>query len=236
MLEENLIRENPFKKISVRPTIDEKRNVYVSRQTAYEAMEAAPDVEWRLIIALSRFGGLRSPSEILLLQWNDIHWERNEIVVTSPKTEHHQSGASRTIPLFKELYEPLKTAWTARREGKRHVISTHRGQADNPEAFGKTGWACCNLGKPFKDILRGAGIPVWPKPFHAMRASCETDLIKAGYQIKEVAGWMGHSPEIAVKHYLRHCKESFDRAVSHGAMSLDGPKTNDPMLIPFAVG
>lgn len=55
----------------------------------------------------------------------------------------------------KELYEPLKTAWTARREGKRYVISTHRGQADNPEAFGKTGWVCCNLGKPFKDILRG---------------------------------------------------------------------------------
>lgn len=228
MQEENLVRFNPFEKMFVKPTVDEKRNVYVSPQTVYDAMAAAPDVEWSLIITLSRFAGLRCPSEILLLRWKDVRWESNEIVVTSPKTEHHEGGASRVIPLFKELREPLKEAWESYGdEGNGYVIARHRSQADNIELLRKSGWSCCNLGKPFVDILRKAGIPAWAKPFHAMRASCETDLINAGYDIKDVADWMGHSPEVAVKHYLRHRKESFDRAVKYGTTTQGISKDSD---------
>lgn len=223
MQEENLVRFNPFEKVYVKPTIDEKRNVYVPRKTMHDAMAAASDVEWSVIIALSRFAGLRCPSEVLLLRWADIRWESNEVIVTSPKTEHYPGGAVRTIPLFKELSEPLRTAWVRRNGDNEYVIAQHRSQADDVEVFENFGWACCNLGKPFTDMLRKAGIPIWPKPFHAMRASCETDLINARYDIKDVAYWMGHSPEIAVKHYLRHRKESFDRAVKEGAMIPETP-------------
>ena len=45
-----------------------------------------------LIFALSRFAGLRCPSEHLALRWSDINWERSRMIVQSPKTEHHEGG------------------------------------------------------------------------------------------------------------------------------------------------
>lgn len=35
------------------------------------------DPTWRIIIALSRFGGLRTPSETLSLKWTDIDWDKS---------------------------------------------------------------------------------------------------------------------------------------------------------------
>jgi hypothetical protein len=61
---------------------------------------AAPDVQWRAIIALARYGGLRTPSETLLLRWSDINWERGRMLVRSIKTEHQEGKASRITPLF----------------------------------------------------------------------------------------------------------------------------------------
>ena len=39
--------------------------------------------------ALSRYGGLRCPSEHLALKWSDVDWDKSRIRVPSPKTEHH---------------------------------------------------------------------------------------------------------------------------------------------------
>ena len=38
------------------------------------------------------------------------------------------------------------------------------------------------------------------------------------YQLKDVTLWMGHSDDVALKHYLRPRKEEFDRAVKFGAV------------------
>jgi integrase len=59
-----------------------------------KVLEACPDVEWRLIFALSRFGGLRCPSEHLILSWADLDWERSRFRVESPKT------GVRWVPIF----------------------------------------------------------------------------------------------------------------------------------------
>ena len=58
-------------------------------------------------MTLSRYGGLRTPSEAQHLKWADINWEKNRIVVTSPKTEHHEGKGTRVVPLFSELRKPL---------------------------------------------------------------------------------------------------------------------------------
>jgi len=65
----------------------------------------------------------------------------------------------------------------------------------------------------FEKIIRRAGLEPWPKPFHAMRASCETDLIEQGTPIQTVAKWLGHSPKVALTSYLRVLPEHFERAV-----------------------
>jgi hypothetical protein len=50
---------NPFHKLKAGKQVDSTRQVFVSRKTIQATIDAAPDAEWRLLIALSRFGGLR---------------------------------------------------------------------------------------------------------------------------------------------------------------------------------
>ena len=81
-----------------------------------------PDTEWRLIFALSRFGGLRCPSEHLGLRW-----------ITStgngpnddpqPQDGTPRGGASRVIPIFPELRPYLEPAFEEAPEGADYVIT-----------------------------------------------------------------------------------------------------------------
>jgi integrase len=57
-------------------------------------IDACPDWEWRLLVALARFGGFRVPSEATRLRWQDIDWDRERIKIRSPKAEHHKGKAT----------------------------------------------------------------------------------------------------------------------------------------------
>ena len=157
-------------------------------------MEYCPDAEWRAIFALARFGGLR-PGEIFTLKLDAIKWERDTIIVTSPKTKRHVGGGQRTTPIFPELLPYLLDVAESAREGAIYVLDKLRERTTNKA---KTP----NLGKIVNDILEKAGIPKWPKPFVTMRGSCETDL-DAKFPLKDVTEWLGNSPGVAKKHYLR---------------------------------
>jgi integrase len=79
-----LVTENPFADLKAGGQVNRQRLCFVSPEVIYRAIEAAPDAEWRLIIALSRFGGLHCPSEHLALRWEDVLWDRNRPYVPSP--------------------------------------------------------------------------------------------------------------------------------------------------------
>jgi integrase len=111
MRRRKLIDENPFDGVKAAATGIKDRQRFVSREEIARVLDACPDHHWRAIVALSRFGGLRCPSEVLSLRWQDIDWDDGRIVVTSPKTEHHADKASRTIPLFPELRPILAEAY-----------------------------------------------------------------------------------------------------------------------------
>ena len=66
-------------------------------------IDACPSTEWKTLVALSRYAGLRVPSEALLLRWQDINWETDRMLVHSPKTEHHAGHATRVVPIFAAL-------------------------------------------------------------------------------------------------------------------------------------
>jgi hypothetical protein len=108
------------------------------------------------------------------------------------------------------------------------VITKHRSQFETKQ-FEEYGWSCCNLGEPLKKILRRLGIPEWAKPFHGMRASCEIDLLDAGFPIQAVTARLGHSPRIAQKHYLRQREIYSEQTAKNGAFSAkdEGEKSPD---------
>lgn len=68
-----------------------------------------------------------------------------------------------------------------------------------------------NLRTQLQPIIRRAGLDSWPKLFHNLRASRETELA-AVYPIHVVCDWIGHAAAIAQKHYLHVTDHDFERA------------------------
>ena len=195
-----LIQVNPFDGISVAVRTNHARFHYISRNDAQKVLDACPDAEWRLVFALARFGGLRCPSEVLALTWADVNWEHSRIRVPSPKTEHHEDGASRTIPMFPELREHLLVVFENAAPGTEYVITRYRGSNTN-------------LRTQLQRIIRKAGLEPWPKLFQNLRSTRETELAER-FPMHTVCKWIGNSQPVAAKHYLQVTDEHFERAIS----------------------
>lgn len=201
-IESKLITENPFVKLSASVHGNDARQYFISLELFESVIEAAPGAEWEAIIALSRLGGLRCPSETLRLRWEDIDFANGRIRVHASKTEHHKDGGIRYCPLFPELRPYLEDLRELAIENGAQpsdpVIATHRGS----EAILRTG---------LMRILKKAGVKPWPKLFHNMRASRETELLDE-FPIKDVCSWIGNTQAVAMKHYAMMRDASFTRA------------------------
>lgn len=213
-----LIAENPFgdmKAVSVRA--NRGRDHFISRNDAAKVLEACPDSQWRLLFALSRYGGLRCPSEHLALRWGDIDWAGSRMTVRSPKTEHNEGGESRIVPIFPELRPYLDAAYEEAEERTEFVITKYRD-------------ANANLRTQLNRIITRAGLTPWPKLFQNLRATRETELA-ANYPLHVVCKWIGNSQTVARKHYLQVTETDFDKAggksaAESGAVETDsGTKT-----------
>ena len=200
-LRKRLITENPFadmKSCSVQA--NKSREHFVSCEEAAKVLAACPDHEWRLIFALARFGGLRTPSETLILRWGDVDWDRGRILVRSPKTEHHEGKDSRWVPIFPELRLHLETAWDKAEPGTEFVINRYR---DGDQ----------NLRTTLLRIISRAGLTAWPKLFQNLRSTRETEFAET-FPLHVVTAWLGNSHAVATKHYLQVTDEHFERGAS----------------------
>ncbi len=182
-----LADRNIFEGVKRGSQANELRKHFVSREVIGKVLDACPDTEWRLIIAMSRYGGIRVPSELLPLKWTDIDWAAGTIRVTSPKTECHVGGGSRLLPLFAELRPYLLSAFEAAPDGAEYIVGRYRATTQN-------------LRTQFERIIARAGVALWPKPFHNLRASRESELMRQ-YDLSTACRWLGNSPEVAARHY-----------------------------------
>ncbi len=204
---QKLIEDNPFKYVSHRPGDQSERRAYVPAADVLRAIDHAPSVTWKLLIALSRFAGLRMPSEGFSLRWVDVDWERGRLTVPSPKTEHIPGKAYRVIPLFPQIRPYLEQAFEAAPDGAEYVVP----EEIRKRAQGPGGWANANLRTQFQKIIRRAGLEAWPRLWHSLRASCETDLSRE-YPLAVAAKWLGNTKEIAMRHYVDVTDADFERA------------------------
>ncbi|MCO6043301.1 site-specific integrase [Aeoliella sp. ICT_H6.2] len=96
------LEDNPFdgvKKTNVATT----RFRFVETADAEAVLQELPTLEWKLLFALSRWGGLRVASEPRQLKWGHVDWEQNRLLVPCPKTAN-AGRAVRVVPIFPELY------------------------------------------------------------------------------------------------------------------------------------
>ena len=204
-VQRDLLARNPFAGLNGSVGSNRERDFFVSREAASKVLDACPDRQWQLLFALCRYAGLRCPSEVLNLQWCDVNWSENRMLVRSPKTEHHDGKGSRVIPIFSVLRPILNQAWEAAEPGSNYVITRYRGQSTN-------------LRTQLKRIITKAGLQPWPKLFANLRASCATELA-AEHPAHVAAAWLGHSTVVATKHYWQVTEDDFHRATGQAAQN-----------------
>jgi site-specific recombinase XerD len=192
-----------------------KRIQIVSSEDILQVIEFAPDAEWRCLIALSRFGGLRVPSEALSLRWTDIDWHQGTIRVPCPKLEHLEGHEDRVIPIFSELRPFLQECFDTADPGSEFVITRNR----PPVLKSGAGWANANLRTRFEKIIKRAGLKPWPRLWHNLRASRQTELSDQ-FPAHVVCQWIGNSEIVAREHYLSVTPEHMQRAIE--GVSLPG--------------
>ena len=96
----------------------------------------------QVILGLSRYGGLRTPSETLSLRWEDIDWEMNRMSIPEPKVEHHEGRGIRSCPIFPELRPILDEAFEIFGDKSEYVVAAPQYRA---AANTVMGWKNSNL-------------------------------------------------------------------------------------------
>lgn len=193
-----LIAENPFTDLDcgVRSNRDKVR--FISREVVDRIMDQCPDHQWRLILALSRFGGLRCPSEHLALTWADVDWAGGRFTVRASKTEHCEGGGIRVVPIFPELAPYLRETFEMAAPGDGPVITRYR-------------TANQNLRRMLYKFIDRAGLKPWPKIFQNLRSTRQTELADH-YPAHVVCYWMGNSQTVAREHYLQVPEHHYQQA------------------------
>lgn len=213
---------NPFDGMAAKVTGNKDRQFFVTADAAAKVLAACPDAEWRLLFALSRWGGLRCPSEHLALAWADVDFDHKRLRVPSPKTEHHEGKAERIIPIFAEIMPHLLDVFHEAPEGATRIITRYRGGA-------------CNLRTQLCRIIRKAGLTVWPKPWHNLRATRQTELAET-YPLHVVCQWIGNSGAIAQEHYLQVNDAHFAKATAEPELKPDSAAQNPAQYTSITAG
>ena len=203
-----LIDDNPFRYVERGSQVNKERQHYVSEAETRLLLDACPHAKARLIIALGRYAGLRIPSELVGLRWSEVNWETGRFVVHSPKTER-KGKTKRIVPIFDQLRPYLEDAFEVSPEGEDRIF---------PEIHDKK-----SMGSWIHKLANRAGVELWEKPFQNMRSTCATDL-NDRFPSHVCEAWLGHTAQIADRHYRQVTESHFERAVSERA-SFFGEKT-----------
>jgi len=196
-IKEGLIGSNPFSDIQRGNDKNRSRQAFVAAETVNQLLESLPSVEWRLAVALARWGGLRMPSEGSLLQWSHVVWDRERLVIPCPKLKRFAGKDERVIPLFPELRRILDEAFALAEPGAVYLLPTLR--------------VCRGWPTLLRKRITSAGLTPWLKPWQNLRATRATELADL-FPSHVCAAWLGHSEKIADEHYRQVTDEHFARA------------------------
>jgi integrase len=198
-VENGLIATNPCRKLRyLQDTRNEERERFMTPEQAAKVLESCPSAEWRAIFSLARFGGMR-PSEILCLRWEHVFWEESRIRVPGSKGRQGRKRM-RDLPIFPEIAAALKELQAERPKQEGQIVLSYS-SGDN-------------VGTQMSRIIEEAGVADWERPFQNLRSTRATELARKGVAIQNFCRWLGHSPKVALEHYLQVQSRDFDQAAT----------------------
>jgi len=185
LVHREVLMRSPFAHLKggVTPT---KNSRYVTPEEIEAVIAAAPDAEWRLLIGLARYAGLRTPSETSLLTWDDIDWEAGLMRVRSPKTERHAGHEQRTVPIVPRLME---------------LLEERRAQCDAGDDQLVTIQSAGGRRRKMVAMIEAAGVEPWDDTWQCLRRSREVEWMNDGIAPYLVCKWLGHTLSVSARHY-----------------------------------
>jgi len=193
------LERNPCKDLPRSPR--KGNNTFVSEAESLAVLGAMTDTQERLMFGLSRWGGLRVPSEPLLLRWADVDWENSRFLVHSPKTERYEGRETRWVPIFPELAPLLDARFTEAAEGDEYVLPKYRSKSS------------CHPRHLLHLALARTDVERWPRLWHSLRSTRQTELVER-FPVHVVCEWLGNTIDVAATHYLKTTEQHFQDAVN----------------------
>jgi integrase len=179
-----LVSSSPFEHLAG-GTAAATNDRYVTPEEARAVIDACPDLRFKVLFALARHAGLRTPSETHLLTWSDVDWVESRLNVRSPKTEHHAGHEKRWVPIVPELHKLLQEALTQAPKGQTQIVTIQPGGYMN---------------RKMRAYIQHADVAPWPRLWQALRSSCEKEWAMSFPQYA-VSKWIGHSITVSGRHY-----------------------------------
>ena len=143
--------------------------------------------------------------ELLSLQWQQVHWDRNELYLPGAKTK---TKRPRRIPISAALHEMLV---------RRQRGPTGRTYGPDDYVWGTdAGTRIQDIKHGFTNTCRRAGIR--GLRFHDLRHEAASRKVEAGYPMHAVSLWLGHTNLTTTARYL-----NADVAQLHALNDRPGP-------------
>jgi integrase len=128
--------------------------------------------------------------------------DQGRLTIHSPKTDRHAGHESRQVPLFHEILPFLREVFEQAEEGEQYVL---------PMLQGRTGQA---LRKPLIAAIKRAGLVQWPRLWHNLRSTRQTEL-EDHTPTHVVCAWLSNNESTARQHYLQVTDEHFAEALQN---------------------
>lgn len=198
-----IVDASPFDGVPAGSDRNAKRVKFIPRAVVDKVIDTAKSPQWKLLIALSRYGGIRVPSEMQRLRWCDVLFAEKKFIVHSTKTEHHEGKETRVVPMFAELEPLFLQAFNDAEPGEEFVLTGAMRHHSN-------------LSTTFKKIVKRAGFAPWPRLWHNLRGSRENELMRE-FPAHVAVAWIGNDIRTALAHYLSATDEDYAKAIGGGA-------------------
>ena len=239
MVKAKLIVENPFDDINTPMNRDKSKDYYVTIHEADDYIESVDHPQWKAIIAIARYCGVRGPSDLLYMQRKHVDFDKQQVTFPSVK------NGNRVCPLFPQVAEHFRYLCDRENTPSRYLFKDaeqgDHGKKGNWEAVRASGkLKLLNLREtPNSAYQRVTGNNPIPRFFKNCRATRVTELIKIeGFSQHSVCEWIGHTEQISNQHYLMMMEEDHVKAVSSNTTPITTPKsdpTSETQTIPDSV-
>jgi integrase len=194
-----IIDHNPFTILPTASMVNDERNAYVSRESIMDVMESCLSPDIRLTIAMGRFAGMRTCSEVRTMKWSHIDADAGTLTIIDSKKKK-----PRVMPLFDDIRAELERQREFTGE-TRFVASPQLRSASSSNNYQK-----------IKDAISRSGQEPWDRVRQNLRTSCENDLLDT-FDERLVTQWIGHTIHVSREHYQKLRPSDYQAAIKQAA-------------------